>query len=479
MALTIDTATTVEDFKVLFHRSEAKTTQLEKLLNTLRHDTDVAVTKLNVDLSKSRAETASARREDRIDLIDMKMISPTAFDGTKLDAFKPWTKRLKAFCNAKVPGFRQALEAAEKSDVEINDAAIARLGWEPAIPADKKLFDLLGLICTGEALTIVERHPDHGFEAFRQLNKRFNPIGETYSFDKLTALMHQPRCKNMAELPGAVEKWEDDVRRYEDRSNEMFPESMKMPILMQMVPAKDLEQVLYRFRMNPEKDYANFSRQLVEFGTQRRYEAMRGSGAVPMDLDAADAEAAHKQGAGYVPLGEYTADQWRDWYANGMPGEPEEQDQSADWLSKGKGKGKKGKGKGKGADPNCLWCGKGGHYKKDCRDFQKWKDDKDAERAKAGLPPYVAPNRSSPGKGQPLRSLDHSEPQQVEYVPIGGMTMDNDSLEEELSPLDGDDEVAYEGVNIGFIPYHGPNSVIDSDCTDALDDADLRQYWEM
>ena len=175
MALTIDTATTVEDFKVLFHRANDKAMELEKLIVALRQDTDVAVTELNTELVKSQAETtrAKARHEDRIDLIDTKMISPTSFDGTKVETFKPWTKRLKAFCNAKVPGFRYALEAAERADIEVDDTAIARLGWEPAVSADKKLYDLLGLICSGKALTIIERHPEHGFEAFRQLNKRF------------------------------------------------------------------------------------------------------------------------------------------------------------------------------------------------------------------------------------------------------------------------------------------------------------------
>ena len=213
---------------------------------------------------------------------------------------------------------------------------------------------------------------------FGNSTRGFNPIGETYAFDKLTILMHQPRCKNMSELPGTVEKWEANVRQYEDRSGDKFPESMKMLILMQMIPAKDLEQVLYRFRMNPEKDYANFSKQLVEFGTERRYEAMRGNGAAPMDLDMADHDGTgktnHRPSSEYRPVEEYTAEQWRDWYASGMPGEAEEQDQSADWLSKGgkvKGKGKKGgkTGKGKGSASGCLWCGKGDHYKKDCREF--------------------------------------------------------------------------------------------------------------
>ena len=99
-SLTIDAATTVEDFKVLFHRSEAHCSQLEQLIVGLRQDTDVAVTRLNTEMVKQQADAAraaAAQRVDKIDLIDSKMIAPTSFDGTKLESFKPWAKQLKAF----------------------------------------------------------------------------------------------------------------------------------------------------------------------------------------------------------------------------------------------------------------------------------------------------------------------------------------------------------------------------------------------
>ena len=99
-------------------------------------------------------------------------------------------------------------------------------------------------------------------------------------------------------------------------------------------------------------------------------------------------------------------EEWRDWYQAGMPDE-EGEDQDADYLARGGkagGKGRKGKGKGKG-NQKCAWCNKPGHWKKDCREFQKWKDDRDAERAKKGLPPYMPPVRKH-NTSAPLKSLD-------------------------------------------------------------------------
>ena len=86
------------------------------------------------------------------------------------------------------------------------------------------------MLCSGEAQIIFERYSDKGSKCWGQLCKRFNPLGEAYAFDKLTALMHQTRCKAMADLPAAIERWEHKVTKYEERSGETSPVFMKMPI---------------------------------------------------------------------------------------------------------------------------------------------------------------------------------------------------------------------------------------------------------
>ena len=110
------------------------------------------------------------------------------------------------------------------------------------------------MICDGGAQTITEKTPGQGFETWRQLALRFHPIGETYTLDGMNALMHQPRCKSMAELPAAIDKCEQSIKQYEERSSELFPKVWKMQVLMQMMPAENLEQVLYKFRMGADKD---------------------------------------------------------------------------------------------------------------------------------------------------------------------------------------------------------------------------------
>ena len=105
-------------------------------------------------------------------------------------------------------------------------------------------------------------------------------------------------------------------------------------------------------------------------------------------------------------------------------------EEQLDWLRR-KGR-TKGAGKG-GKGSSCAWCGLPRHFKKDCKAFQKWKEDKDAERAKKGLPQYVPPapgtrRNAGPGTGPntptALFDLDYE-------VEPGGMTLDADSLERE------------------------------------------------
>ena len=50
----------------------------------------------------------------QFDLLGAKELKPDVFKGRATEAFKPWSRKLKAFCNSKRTGFRAALEWAEK-----------------------------------------------------------------------------------------------------------------------------------------------------------------------------------------------------------------------------------------------------------------------------------------------------------------------------------------------------------------------------
>ena len=77
----------------------------------------------------------------QFDLLDSKELKPEAFKGRSTEAFKPWQRKMKAFCNSKRTGFRAALEWAEKQTTEIVD--LSAMGWDHGESADPKLHDFL------------------------------------------------------------------------------------------------------------------------------------------------------------------------------------------------------------------------------------------------------------------------------------------------------------------------------------------------
>ena len=447
--LSFDNASTVGDMRRLMKQTKEYADTLERRIQSMEIDTAQKVAELQYEIGQAKLQTRPDTKYERFELIDTKVMAPNKFDGSKLDEYRSWAKRTKAYCNAKRIGFRKVLDFCEKTKNPVDQIVMTSWGWAPAsaanqFEADKKLYDLLILICSGEALNLVERRPDEGFESWRQLALRFNPVGETYTFDKMNALMHQSRARNMTELPAAIDTWEASVRKFEERSGEMFPEVMRMPVLMQMIPAKDLEQVLYKYRMNPEKDYATFANQLKDFGLEKRYESRRaGGGGNDMDVD--NAEPAKE----IIPPGEgldYSDDQWKEYYSY-VEDQIAAQQEELNWMGKAGGKSSGGKAKGKGKDKGksaggkggarlCLWCEKAGHEKKDCRAFAKWKDDKDKARAAAGQPPYVPRTRDTP-----LKNIEAST---ADYVPLGGMTEECGVIEAEdcAEPMSLSDYIA-------------------------------------
>ena len=72
-------------------------------------------------LFRQRAEEIKASKDkvshlfftQKFNLLDMKAMQPEMFKGRRLDAFKPWARKLKLYCNAKRQGFRKAFGWAE------------------------------------------------------------------------------------------------------------------------------------------------------------------------------------------------------------------------------------------------------------------------------------------------------------------------------------------------------------------------------
>ena len=92
----------------------------------------------------------------------------------------------------------------------------------------------------------------------------------------MNSLMHRAQDKDIGDLPAAIDKFEREVARFKERTGLEFPEMLKMPILLQMVPPVVRREVEIQFRISGvDKTYGTLSRQLVEQANESRYRGIR------------------------------------------------------------------------------------------------------------------------------------------------------------------------------------------------------------
>lgn len=414
--------------------------QLAEGLEKLRRESDRAIGEANNRINQLQGQRSD--HENRVDLIDIRNMDPGTFSGSERESWRQWSKRVKAYCNARTPGFRAALDWAEAETVPITEDSLKVLAWAPVSTANSKLYDLLIMKLMDDPLIQAENHLGQGFEAWRSLASRYDPVGEMFTFDKMTSLMHRERCKSMNELPAALERWTRDLQQYEKKSGKSLQEDMRAPIIFQMIPEKNYADIKLRWKQNKDKDIKKFIVELIDYANELRFEQPRGigKGPSPMDVDALAKEQPKPPEEPWPVDPNYPYDP-NDPYAGYY--------YPVDWMGKA---GKKGGGKGTwggkggkagmekggkwgkgGKSSGCHWCGKEGHRKADCREFAKWKQDKDEERKKAGLPPY----RPGATRGASAAAVDpEGHPDQggdQDYVGFGGF--DAGSLEAGIDAL--------------------------------------------
>ena len=90
--------------------------------------------------------------------------------------------------------------------------------WKYKSVAAEILHDFLVMHTDDNARILVELHEDNGPEAWRQLARRFDPIGDTCVIDRMDRLMNVAMCKNMLEVPAAISRWERAHAEFASRS---------------------------------------------------------------------------------------------------------------------------------------------------------------------------------------------------------------------------------------------------------------------
>ena len=147
---------------------------------------------------------------------------------------------------------------------------------------DEQLHIALSGLTDGEVLSIVMNTPGRsGLEAWRRLNKRFDPQSPGKKRSALTRLMN-PAQVPLKQLSAAIGKWWELVRNYEDARKTTVDDDVKCVALAALCP----DALQHHLHMNTGR--LNTSELMLEEVQLflAAEEAKTSSGPAPMDVDA-------------------------------------------------------------------------------------------------------------------------------------------------------------------------------------------------
>ena len=274
---------------------------------------------------------------------------------TFTDEHKDWPERsfqctaymgsanLKSFAN---PKSIEALRWAAMDENLIGADDVETHGFEDC---NAQLYLGLALLCKGSApVTVKNRAVNNGLEAWRGLNAAYDSdkIGRQRVW--LQYLLQPKRSESIQQTTEAVERWERDVRQYEQRFGKTLDEDVKIGTTLALAPP----QVLNHCHLNSHilKSHAHVRTMLFDYCRAQANTTARD--VVPMDLSmlgTGKKGKGNKRGKGKGKKGESDKDE------------------------KGKDKDKKGKGKVRSMPKRMSTllgtvstAKLGGHMKKDC-----------------------------------------------------------------------------------------------------------------
>ena len=319
----------------------------------------------SASLAPSRGATSASKFSNAGKMVRM----PDPFTATGQDLeqaqWPDFLLNLKAWLFAADPEFERA--AVEKDvdsafDVDIQPDAVVERG--------KELHSVFVGLLRNKSLKVLRSvEGRNGYEVYRQLLKLYTPNTKPRSMAILSAIMSHPAFGKEKSLYDHVQGLDRLISEYQKAGGQPVSEEVALSVLVRCLPTHIRQHI--QLSLDERSTYANIRNRVLgfesvtsnwtasrihsEFGISGGLSSSDPSGPTPMEIDRFESKGKGKgngKGKGKTDA------------QKGLKG-------------KGKGKGvpfspQKGKGKQFEQRPgNCLYCGKPGHWKRDCRKLQQ------------------------------------------------------------------------------------------------------------
>ena len=130
---------------------------------------------------------------------------------------------------------------------------------------------MLDVLCKGGALVTVKNTEVNGLEAWRGLKATYDSNNKGRQRVRMKYLLQPKRAESILQKTETVERWECDVRDYEQRFGKMLDEDVKIGVIL----ALSARQVQNHCRLNSHilKSYAQVRTMLFDHWATRNVKA--------------------------------------------------------------------------------------------------------------------------------------------------------------------------------------------------------------